>query len=255
MKLRFGLIGLTLTSLGGLASSNAADVYRGPAGGYKDVPYVAMDWAGFYAGVNGGGAWAGNNQLVDLVSNSNPFFGVSPSGGFGGGQIGYNWQGIWYPRLVLGVEADIQGAGISDRGSVFDAPSGLTFHFKSDLDFFGTVRGRLGYATDNALLYFTGGFAYGGLHKSTDDFGPPTQRFDGTATGYVLGGGVEYKFSPVWSAKVEYQYLNFGKNDACGFGNGCFSDFANAGPQKDDDFHTVRLGLNYYFVPVYGPLK
>jgi hypothetical protein len=60
---------------------------------------------------------------------------------------------------------------------------------------------------------------------------------------------------PAWSAKVEYQYLNFGRNDICGSGNGCFSDPANAGSQKDDDYHTVRLGLNYHFVPAYGPLK
>ena len=43
---------------------------------------------------------------------------------------------------------------------------------------------------------------------------PASYDFNGTATGYVLGGGIEYKFSPSWSLKAEYQYLNFGKNDA-----------------------------------------
>src|SRR5215469_18821792 len=111
MKLRVGLIGFTLASLGALASANAADIYRGSPG-YKDVPYVPIDWSGFYVGVNGGGAWSNDNQLQDPTIG---FGGVSPSGGFGGGQIGYNWQGIWYPSVVLGFEADIQGSGISDR--------------------------------------------------------------------------------------------------------------------------------------------
>jgi outer membrane immunogenic protein len=245
-----GLLAFTLTSVVALASANAADMYAPGPGGYKDAPYVAS-WTGWYAGVNGGGAWANHKQLVDPTE---PFGGISPSGGFGGGQIGYNWQGIWHPHLVLGVEADIQGAGISASGTdVF------TRTYKSDLDFFGTVRGRAGYATDNTLLYFTGGFAFGGLRKFTDDFiFPAGQKFDGTATGYVLGGGVEYKFNPAWSVKVEYQYLNFGKNDPCDAKSNCFAgDVINGGGpgQKDDDYHTVRVGLNYHFVPGYLPLK
>jgi len=248
MKLRLGLIALTLASVGALTSANAADVYRGPAaGGYKEVPYAEVDWAGFYAGVNGGGGWSNNNQMQDPTV---PFDGVSPGGGFGGGQIGYNWQGIWYPRLVLGFEADIQGSGISDRQTDFFGEN-----FKSNLNFFGTVRGRAGYAMNNTLIYFTGGFAYGGLHKHTDDFGGDF-RFDTTATGYVLGGGLEYKFTPAWSVKAEYQYINFGKNDPFDVsGNGFGTLSSNTGVLQDDDYHTFRVGVNYYFVPVYGPLK
>jgi outer membrane immunogenic protein len=68
-----------------------------------------------------------------------------------------------------------------------------------------------------------------------------------------VGGGVEYKFSPLWSVKVEYQYINFGKNDPCGYGT-CFSSYAGYDP-KDDDYHTVRLGINYHILPTYEPLK
>src|SRR5208337_2426615 len=138
------------------------------------------------------------------------FGGLSPSGGFGGGQIGYNWQGILHPHLVLGAEADIQGAGIEDKGTdKFGDP------YKSHLDFFGTVRGRIGYAMDSSLFYFTGGFAYGGIKNEVDFpyFSGASYIKDTTATGYVLGGGWEYKFSPAWSAKAEYQYINLGKND------------------------------------------
>ncbi len=242
MKLLSGIVAATLTSVLALASASAADMY-GSAGGYKDGPgFVAVNWTGFYAGVNGGGAWASEDQLVN--STVPLFGGISPTGGFGGGQIGYNWQGIWDRHLVLGVEADLQGSAI-DGSKTFSGS-----HYNSSLDYFGTIRGRAGYAVDRTLFYFTGGFAYGGLQKSSDAFVP--QSFNGVATGYVLGGGVEYKFTPAWSVKAEYQYLNFGQNDACGSGS-CFS--AGAGEQKDDAYHTIRLGVNYHVLPEYEPLK
>src|SRR5258708_7688363 len=115
MKFRDGIFGLTLISALALGafSANAADMYRAaPAGGYKDEPvYVANTWTGFYAGVNGGYGWNANSFATDPG-----FLGeLNPSGGFGGGQIGYNWQGVFgHPQLVLGVEADFQGADISD---------------------------------------------------------------------------------------------------------------------------------------------
>jgi outer membrane immunogenic protein len=247
MKLLSGILGLTLTSVVALASANAADMYRAPeAGGYKDGPaYVTVNWAGFYAGVNGGGAWS---QEDDQLANSRAAFGgLSPNGGFGGGQIGYNWQGVWHPHLVLGIEADIQGAGIDDKATI----GAVTW--ASNLDYFGTVRGRIGYAMDSTLVYFTGGFAYGGVKNEVTAPGADFKS-DGTATGYVLGGGVEYKFTPAWSAKVEYQYINLGKNDPT-FGGLAFTSSAVGGVDRDDAYHTVRLGLNYHFVPGYEPLK
>src|SRR5258706_13123413 len=111
MKFRDGIFGLTLISALALGafSANAADMYRAaPAGGYKDEPvYVANTWTGFYVGVNGGYGWTPSDSTFGTD--------FSPSGGFGGGQIGYNWQGAFGlgSHLVLGVEADIQGAGIS----------------------------------------------------------------------------------------------------------------------------------------------
>jgi outer membrane immunogenic protein len=227
------------------AQANAADT--GPYGGasYRDgaPSYGAPIWTGYYLGVNGGAAWANNRQLVDSV-NFNPPSGVLPSGGFGGGQIGYNWQGF----LLFGIEADFEGGDIGAKGRATDI-TGVN-NFESSLNFIGTVRGRVGYTLDRALVYFTGGFAYGCLRKLSDDFG--YQRYDAVTTGYVLGGGLEYRFSPSWSIKTEYQYLNFGKNDPCTSGD-CFS--ASAGSQKEDDYQTVRLGLNYHIGGENGPLK
>ena len=144
-KWHAGLLGLSLTSILALPA-NAADIYRG---GLKDGPpppiYVAAPiWSGFYIGVNGGYGWTANDGPL------------APEGGFGGGQIGYNWQGLFgYSPWVIGIEADIQGAGISD--SVSDVLGSQ----ENSLNWFGTVRGRIGYAAGPALIYATGGFAYG----------------------------------------------------------------------------------------------
>ncbi|MFZ1109096.1 MAG: outer membrane protein [Rhodomicrobium sp.] len=236
MKLRNGILGLTLTSAFALTafSANAADIYQGP-GGYKDGPVYAPQpvWAGVYAGINGGYGWSNENQLADPFW---PFGGVSPSGGFGGGQLGYNWQS---GHFVFGFETDLQGSAIGDRG--VDVNGSV---YKSNLDYFGTVRGRLGYAFDNALLYATGGFAYGGLSKYTND-GGNSFRYSDTAGGYVVGGGIEYKINPAWSVKAEYQYINLGNNDLIDPFVGSFNSFT--GVSKDDDYHTFRVGLNYRF--------
>jgi outer membrane immunogenic protein len=250
MKLLSGILGLTLTSVVALASANAADMYRAPmGGGMKDGPYMPVaTWAGFYAGVNGGYAFSeSSDQLAWTTAPS--FAGLAPEGGFGGGQIGYNWQGFYHPNLVVGIEADIQGADITDTGT-----DGI-FKYSSTLDWFGTVRGRLGYASDRTLVYATGGFAYGGLKNDvTNGTAASHYTIDSTATGYVVGGGVEYKVSPAWSLKAEYQYINLGKNDPVNPAGVHFSDIANT-TLNDDAYHTVRVGLNYHMVPSYEPLK
>jgi outer membrane immunogenic protein len=238
MKLRSGLLALTLTSVVAFASANAADMYRAPApsvGGYKDGPaYATVNWSGLYVGVNGGGAWDANKKDGDALD---------PSGGFGGGQIGYNWQGVWHPNLVLGIEADFQGGDISDSGVGVLSKTKSLAAAKSELEWFGTVRGRLGYAFDRALVYGTGGFAYGSV-KNTIGSGTASD----TQTGWVAGGGVEYKLTPAWSIKGEYQFLSL---DASG------SSLGNLGINGSDrsEVHTVRAGINYFIGNTYEPLK
>jgi outer membrane immunogenic protein len=241
MKVRLGFVGLTLASVAALASANAADVYPA-AGGYKDTPYV-QSWTGFYIGVNGGYAWSNHSDKFALASSAFP--GIDPQGGFGGGQIGYNWQS---GNFVFGVEADIQGSGIEDEAR--DSAGNV---FKSRLDYFGTVRGRLGYAFGPSLLYATGGFAYGGItNDAIAHKGPTPFEFSGTAIGHAIGGGYEYKFNPAWSLKAEWQFAGLGMNDpvfagvsACTFAPKC----------EADSFHTFRAGVNYFFGRGYEPLK
>lgn len=233
-KLSVGLLGLTLASAVALPAS-ASDIY---GGGYKGGPaYVVVPlWNGFYAGINGGGGDTANSDFL------------SPSGGFGGGQIGYNWQGIWNPNLVLGIEADIQGSGISDSGTFGNT------NVENSLNWFGTVRGRIGYAMGPTLFYFTGGFAFGEVESKGrflgggNGFGVPFDVTE-TQTGYVLGGGVEYKFNPAWSVKGEYQFINLDASDLNGAGPLGFT-----GGDRSE-VNTFRLGVNYHFGPGYGPLN
>ncbi|MBJ7533154.1 porin family protein [Rhodomicrobium vannielii ATCC 17100] len=226
-----------------IASAQAADMYKGGgAGGYKDGPYVSSaTWTGFYAGINGGYA----SSVHDDQYSYTGFAGIQPAGGFGGGQIGYNIHGAFGLPFVIGVEADLQGADISDEAFA-------SYTYDSELEWFGTVRGRIGYAAGNALAYFTGGIAYGSLTGGARD-GGEIYKYDDTATGYVLGGGVEYKFTSKLSLKAEYQYLNFGRNVPVLGGD---DTLASAGSTvKDDAFHTVRLGLNYHVGSTYEPMK
>jgi outer membrane immunogenic protein len=262
MKLYSGLFAAALGALA-FSSANAADMYA-PAS-FKDAPYVPVQtWSGFYVGINGGYAWAAGNSGLSGEGHIGRTYvsadpqKLDPSGGFGGGQIGYNVQ---HGRLVYGIEADIQGAGIEDSANVGVLNGAATAQAKSELDWFGTVRGRLGYAFDRTLVYFTGGFAFGGVKDSVTGTVPSfalagTHSIDDTKTGYVLGGGVEHALSPAWSIKAEYQYIDLGTDtvsvDKEGIG---INAGATATLNADHSYHTVRLGLNYHVAPAYEPLK
>jgi outer membrane immunogenic protein len=219
-----------------MGSAQAADmtpapVYKAPV--YKALPPPCV-WCGWYVGVNGGYGWSEHNDKFATPS----FGGLDPKGGFGGAQIGYNWQSA---QFVFGVEADIQGSGI--QASAVDI---IGDSFKSRLDYFGTVRGRLGYAFGPSLLYATGGLAYGGIENDAIAVvGPTPFTIKRTATGYTIGGGYEYKLTPAWSLKAEYQFINLGRNDPQ---NPTFGSVCNLAPKCEDDaFHTVRAGVNYHF--------
>jgi outer membrane immunogenic protein len=247
-------------------SANAADMYRAPEGvSYKDAPVYEPLWTGFYAGVNGGYGWGASSTVSDsgvggvppvgFISNS-----FTPDGGFGGGQIGYNWRpgggykdgpGSW----VIGIEADLQGADITGSATSSLSPA-IFAHGSSTLDWFGTVRGRIGYAFGRTLIYGTGGFAYGGIDdkiSKVDTAGPFSLSESKVATGYVAGGGVEYAFSSAWSVKAEYQFLDLGKDSL---------SVDAVAPTKyvgeldaNHSYSTVRLGVNYHLLPGYEPLK
>jgi outer membrane immunogenic protein len=252
------ILSLTLSSALAVAPANAADTYA--AGNLRDVPFVsAGNWTGFYAGVNGGYGWSADNVQSDnngggKVPHPSGVIHLSPKGGFGGGQIGYNWQGgVFAPRVVLGVEADIQGAGIEDTAMLFPTRE------KAGLNWFGTVRSRIGYVFDTSMVYATGGLAFGEVDHEVSWFAPAQNTV--TATGYVIGGGYEFKLSPAWSIKAEYQYVNLGRNELRNFNGFPIGNVVNSHGDvsqvrfDDDAYHTFRVGANYHLGSVYQPLK
>ncbi len=306
-------------------SAQAADIYTPAAAPAYAAVALPPSWGGFYAGINGG--YGGNTGLpfredvlfpgtppTGPIALTNPYSVIrgtdTIAGGFGGGQLGYNFQ---FGSFVLGAEADIQGSGIRGNGSrtIFTNLDGSTNGNSSfcqatavlptgalggvcegrntvDVDWFGTVRGRLGWSIGNVLLYGTGGFAAGGVKATsvyTDNnvtgLGGGTTPFNnqvGTAshsatnTGWTAGAGIEVKLSPSWSLKGEYQFINLGTissgpGEITIPGNiesttetrspctaASTTQCLHLASSKDVDFHTVRVGLNYYFNAPPAPL-
>jgi outer membrane immunogenic protein len=236
------LVGIAAAAFCG-APAFAADR---PAPVYKAAPAPAVfNWTGFYAGIDGGYGWSPHSDQLQDFNVGGLFPGLSPKGGFGGGQAGFNWQPSGTP-WVLGVETDIQGSGIGKKQTFTPGSAGATGTYTSDLDWFGTVRGRIGYAIDRSLIYFTGGFAYGRVVNDVLYSTGTHYRVSQTATGSVLGGGWEYMLSSAWSVKAEYQYINLGRHDPVTATGISYSSFPGT-KVEDSTFHTVRVGLNYKF--------
>jgi outer membrane immunogenic protein len=111
-------------------------------------------------------------------------------------------------------------------------------------DQLGSVTGRLGYAIGPALIYGKGGYAWRDNNNLAATVAGVPAAFTATGNhrdGYTVGAGLEYMFAPNWSAKVEYQYYNFGNTT---FTTGP-ADIVGA--RFRDDEHTVKAGLNYRF--------
>ncbi|MGU3450564.1 outer membrane protein [Methylobacterium sp. 391_Methyba4] len=203
-------------------------------------------WTGFYAGVNAGYAFrTGSSSFTDPTYGA--VTGGGRGGGFaGGGQIGYNYQFTPGSGFVVGFETDLQGTAFAKADAAY---LGTTPYYsvRPSLDYFGTVRGRLGYAIDRVLIYGTGGFAYGGGTRSTYAGSYPYTLPATDRTGYAAGGGIEYAFTEKLSAKVEALYLHLGRgSSAATYYNASVPAYYGAGKQESG-FALVRAGVNYRF--------
>ena len=250
----------------------------------KAPPAPVYSWTGLYVGGSVGyslGRGRGDYDDPNLGASGTgavSYNSVSEKldGIIGGGQIGYNWQvnRTW----LLGFEADIQGSGERGNGSFVDPYSvgtdcdiycsSVSGTITTAINWFGTVRGRVGVlTTPTMLLYVTGGLAYGRISASgrvTDAgcAGPPaclvgnitpavSWAFANSATnvGWTLGGGVEGVVSNTanWTWKAEYLFLNLGSVSGTGFETG--SDFGSLpyswSTRVTDNI--LRVGLNYHF--------
>jgi outer membrane immunogenic protein len=263
------------------------------------VAVAPPTWTGFYAGVNAGAQWGQNVSTVRSERTFQQGFfdaggqafgaaataggngvlpgGNSPANFIGGGQIGYNYQ---LARIVLGVEADLQGTAgntsTTAARSVTPAGAGGTFSVTTSslavqtrLDYVGTLRGRLGTLLTPALLFYgTGGFAYGqvtsraeidqffsspnGIAQSSSD--SSNGVFSATRAGWTLGGGLEWMLTPNWIARLEYLHYDLG---SVTYDAGARSAVEPFGPllfwQHASNattafrYDVVRVGLNFKF--------
>lgn len=254
---------------------------------------VSHDWNGFYAGISGGLGGGSKsvdfqNNGFEATASTVPFLltdtpttwysfsdcfisGVGfwggfwdycgeagkAFGGFFGGQVGYNWQ---RGDLVFGVEADAFISNIESSGSAsweYDYGGGnfgsTDTTLSTELEAFGTVRGRIGQAMDRFLPYATAGVAWGHVTTSVasenfntfsaDKFIAPTSSGE-FRWGWTVGAGVEYAINDKLSFKTEYLYIDLGDSTAN------FEYTVDGGPliiRSNNRYHTLKAGLNYGF--------
>lgn len=231
-----GILAIALAT----GAATAADLPRAAPYPTKAPAYVAQvyNWTGFYVGAHAG--W-GRVDLTSTVVAPPGFgtFGTDESGFLGGGQIGANYQ---MGQFVIGVEGDISWTDIGRTNTA--TALGITVTESANVDFIGTLAARLGYAFGPAMIYVKGGAAWLDWSASATATGllVGTASYGATETGWLVGGGVEYGLTPNWSAKLEYNYLDFG-TERTTFGG------ALAGTVIDTDLstHVVKAGINYRF--------
>jgi outer membrane immunogenic protein len=222
-----------------------------------------FDWTGFYVGGNLGYSWGRSSDTATATNGAGTIFVTSAGrsnldGIVGGGQIGYNWQ---MQNAVFGFEADIQGTG--EKGSrSFICPAvtclppaalalpDLTATASQKIDWFGTVRGRVGLlAAPKVLLYATGGLAYGEV-KTTETVGALTGFSNSTTNvGWTVGAGIEGAIGGNWTARLEYLYVDLGRVNGSfattlgALGGGVITTSYNS---RITD-NVLRAGVNYKF--------
>lgn len=265
-----GSVAAISLAAGGVA--NAADLF-------VKAPIAPVDsWTGFYLGANLGYSW-GRSNTTATFSNSTTGAVLSSSadsfnlpGVIGGVQAGYNWR---RSNWLFGIEGDIQASGeqgndasrfmcafaICQTGNPFFATGALPQNpvivtsFNERLDWFGTVRARLGFVTaPNYVVYATGGLAFGEISTSgtitgqTGGGAVTASAFSSNATntGWTVGGGIEGRLSAKWSAKLEYLYMDLGTVNSVGTLPTNFIPLTVAFSSRITD-NIVRAGVNYRY--------
>ena len=238
--------------LAAIAAAPAVAADLGPSAMPVKAPVMAplvYNWTGFYIGAHVGGGWS-SKDLTDCTGGlCDPFVAAStdPSGFLGGVQAGFNYQvGQW----VFGIEGQVSWADLQGDGAVNPAwwnfVAGDTAH--TNVNMVATLAGRIGWAFDRTLLYVKGGVAFADEEHWLSNGGIPfTLKNGDTRTGWMIGAGVEYAFWNNWSAKIEYNFMDFGTDTVrlTGIGAaipGGFADF-----DVDQQIHVVKFGINYRF--------
>jgi outer membrane immunogenic protein len=203
-------------------------------------------------------------------------------GGLGGFQAGYNWQaGV----VVFGIEGQYSWANLKGDHSdsfhfafvdPFEEGNSFLNHrtsrFSTDIKGIGTIAGRIGltsFPSDRTLFYVKGGAAYvkedftetitGASVDCAEGCVSTLYSADASASrhrwGWMVGVGLEFGLWDNWSGKVEYNYLDFGKDDPIKLtGTECFTDIIGKSctsfdreHKVDQNIQLIKFGLNYRF--------
>jgi outer membrane immunogenic protein len=170
-----------------------------------------------------------------------------------GAQAGYDWQtGPW----VYGLAADISATHLNSQANTtlvggFGVPASVS----ADIDWYGTVRGRLGWSSGPLLLYGTGGLAYGriALSGSLMAVPPPPLGLNAQTSsvnvGWVAGAGVEYLWSPNVVLSLDYQYVDLGSTSVATGATAAGQGFSTLNANARGQFQAVTVGVSWLFSP------
>jgi high affinity Mn2+ porin len=224
MKRIYASLLLGVLPLGGIAV--AADLPQ------PFPPAEPFDWRGLYAGVHFG---YGGGQSSATIFDPAPFASNHTYNGVNGGvQAGYNV--VLPSRLLLGVEADLTFPSALESNTNVSRIITANSDLIERMDYAGTLRGRIGYAAPDWMIYATAGFAWTGERfLNTPPSGLDEKKLH-TRTGWAAGAGFEYAIAPQWTARLEYLYSSFDDADV----------MLTSGTRSAStmDFQTVRIGLN-----------
>jgi outer membrane immunogenic protein len=231
--------GVMAVAFASLSQVRAADL---PGRGYAVAsefltPTSAFDWSGPYIGPHLGYGW-GQAKFTDPLGNPGWSLRNDVGGVIGGGQFGYNYH---YAPWVFGFEFDVSGAGIG--GNATDVGAFAGDHYGSQIHAIGTLTVRLGYAWANHLFYVKAG---GAGADTRYEYAPVSlgdslgTREDTTRWGWTVGVGWEYGITPNWSAKLEYDFIDFGKDLVF-----LDTDARPFSPTVDHQIHLFKVGANW----------
>ena len=276
MEAALRIVGTVTALMCIVSAASAADLpARRMTPTYVAAPPV-FSWTGAYAGLNAGYAFDANTSYAisgTAIGNLNAIatgtrpgaFATRADGFTGGGQIGYNYEfgnnlgfgGLAGAGLVAGLEADAAYTDLRTGGD-FIGPLGIRdTNFQSRTDFVGTVRGRLGLAFGNLLVFGSGGFAYGGVKDSINYYTNGIHNYAGASdtirAGYAYGGGIEYAIptasflNPFHAASVtvKAEYLHFDLGTSTIVAGNLFGNADAYVARVHNDGNLVRAGLNY----------
>ena len=257
-----------LASLGAITltgSAFAADLTPPPP-----PPVPLFTWTGAYVGGQVGYAWdSGNLNYTGFDPFSglafNTALGGSPNGVIGGAHVGYDLQ---INQFVFGLEGTVDGTGLRNTAvgtfPAFFGGSTLEATTKADVE--GSIRARAGLAWDRALIYATGGVAFGGFNTNYAFAGNTSgihaidgghsfyasNSYSNTRVGWTVGGGIDYAITNYWSVFAEYRYTDWGSISAPGIADAGFLSApaltsAALNVNRTLNQNQVQVGFSYKF--------